>query len=106
RARKTMMVAQQLYEGIDLGRKAGGISRLITYMCTDSTRISESAKQEAHQLIEDNFGKQYIGPRKKVKNQEGAQDAHEAIRPTSVMRDPQSLKGILNNDQFKLYKLI
>ena len=106
RARKTMMVAQQLYEGIDLGRKAGGITGLITYMRTDSTRISESAKQEAHQLIEDNFGKQYIGPRKKVKNQEGAQDAHEAIRPTSVMRDPQSLKGILNNDQFKLYKLI
>ncbi|HIV74191.1 MAG TPA: type I DNA topoisomerase [Candidatus Pseudogracilibacillus intestinigallinarum] len=106
RARKTMMVAQQLYEGIDLGRKAGGITGLITYMRTDSTRISESAKQEAHQLIEDKFGKQYIGPRKKVKNQEGAQDAHEAIRPTSVMRDPQSLKGILNNDQFKLYKLI
>jgi len=101
-----MMVAQQLYEGIDLGRKAGGITGLITYMRTDSTRISESAKQEAHQLIEDKFGKQYIGPRKKEKNQEGAQDAHEAIRPTSVMRDPQSLKGILNNDQFKLYKLI
>lgn len=106
RARKTMMVAQQLYEGIDLGRKAGGITGLITYMRTDSTRIADSAKQEAKQYIEEKFGKQYVGPQKKTKQQEGAQDAHEAIRPTSALREPQSLKGILSNDQFKLYKLI
>lgn len=106
RARKTMMVAQQLYEGIDLGRKAGGITGLITYMRTDSTRISPVARQEATQYIEEHYGKQYIGPLRQGKQQEGAQDAHEAIRPTSVMKDPKSLKGILSNDQFKLYKLI
>src|SRR5690625_4765427 len=106
RARKTMMIAQQLYEGIDLGRKSGGITGLITYMRTDSTRISNSARDEAIQFIEEKFGKQYVGPVRKGKQQEGAQDAHEAIRPTSVLREPNSLKGILSNDQFKLYKLI
>src|SRR5699024_8849008 len=106
RARKTMMVAQQLYEGIDLGKQAGGITGLITYMRTDSTRISETAKAEASSYITDHYGKEYLGAKKKNKNQEGAQDAHEAVRPTSVMRDPKSLKGILSNDQFKLYKLI
>ncbi|MEI3606652.1 type I DNA topoisomerase [Pseudogracilibacillus sp. SE30717A] len=106
RARKTMMVAQQLYEGIDLGKKAGGITGLITYMRTDSTRISETATTEAAAYIEDKFGKQYVGYTKKGKQKEGAQDAHEAIRPTSVLREPASLKGILSNDQFKLYKLI
>src|SRR5699024_10143250 len=106
RARKTMMVAQQLYEGIDLGRKSGGITGLITYMRTDSTRISDTAKQEASQYIEETYGKQYVGPQRKAKQQEGAQDAHEAIRPTSALREPKSLKGILSNDQFKLYKLI
>src|SRR5690625_917327 len=106
RARKTMMIAQQLYEGIDLGRKSGGITGLITYMRTDSTRISKSARDEAISFIEDKFGKQYVGASPKGKQQEGAQDAHEAIRPTSSLREPQSLKGILSNDQFKLYKLI
>src|SRR5699024_3273134 len=95
RARKTMMVAQQLYEGIDLGKQAGGITGLITYMRTDSTRISETAKAEASSYITDHYGKEYLGAKKKNKNQEGAQDAHEAVRPTSVMRDPKSLKGIL-----------
>lgn len=106
RARKTMMVAQQLYEGIDLGKKEGGITGLITYMRTDSTRISATATSEATSYIEDKFGKQYVGSTKKTKQQEGAQDAHEAIRPTSVLREPKSLKGILSNDQYKLYKLI
>lgn len=106
RARKTMMVAQQLYEGIDLGRKAGGITGLITYMRTDSTRISDTAKSEAYQYIVDNYGSEYTNSNQKSKKEKGAQDAHEAIRPTSVARDPKSLKGILSNDQYKLYNLI
>src|SRR5690606_39604332 len=106
RARKTMMIAQQLYEGIDLGSKAGGITGLITYMRTDSTRISETAKQEAKEYIESQFGKNFVGEQRKSKNKEGAQDAHEAIRPTSVHRDPKSLKDVLSRDQYRLYKLI
>lgn len=106
RARKTMMTAQQLYEGIDLGRKAGGITGLITYMRTDSTRISDTAISEAAAYIEEKYGKNYLGPKQKKQTQDGAQDAHEAVRPTSVLREPSSLKGILSNDQYKLYKLI
>ncbi|MBR3121592.1 type I DNA topoisomerase [Oceanobacillus profundus] len=106
RAKKTMMIAQQLYEGIDLGKKAGGITGLITYMRTDSTRISETAKQEAKGYIEENFGKEYLGNVKAAKNKEGAQDAHEAIRPTSTLRDPKSLKDVLSRDQLRLYKLV
>lgn len=106
RARKTMMVAQQLYEGIDLGKKSGGITGLITYMRTDSTRISDTAKDEAKEHIESKFGEKYLGTNRKQKKKEGAQDAHEAIRPTSVLRDPQSLKSVLSRDQFRLYKLI
>src|SRR5699024_9218616 len=107
RARKTMMVAQQLYEGIDLGKKAGGITGLITYMRTDSTRISDTAKSEAYDYIMDKYGESFIEKNKKpAKKQEGAQDAHEAVRPTSAFRDPKSLKPVLSNDQYKLYKLI
>ncbi|WP_284139939.1 type I DNA topoisomerase [Virgibacillus sp. LDC-1] len=106
RAKKTMMIAQQLYEGIDLGKKAGGITGLITYMRTDSTRISQTAKQEATIYIEDKFGKEFLGKQANDKQKEGAQDAHEAIRPTSVNRDPSSLKDILSRDQLRLYKLI
>ncbi|MCG5103501.1 type I DNA topoisomerase [Oceanobacillus alkalisoli] len=106
RARKTMMVAQQLYEGIDLGRKSGGITGLITYMRTDSTRISNTAKEEAKGYIEDKYGKEFIGSQKGSANKTGAQDAHEAIRPTSALRDPRSLKEVLSNDQYRLYKLI
>ena len=106
RAKKTMMIAQQLYEGIDLGRKAGGITGLITYMRTDSTRISETAKQEAKSYIEENYGKEYLGASRAVKNKEGAQDAHEAIRPTSTLRDPKTLKDVLSREQLRLYKLI
>ncbi|WP_068672405.1 type I DNA topoisomerase [Oceanobacillus sp. Castelsardo] len=106
RAKKTMMIAQQLYEGIDLGKKSGGITGLITYMRTDSTRISDTAKSEAYDYILEKFGKEYHGENKPKKNKEGAQDAHEAIRPTSVNRDPKSLKEILSRDQYRLYKLI
>lgn len=106
RARKTMMVAQQLYEGIDLGKKDGGITGLITYMRTDSTRLSDTAKTEGRDYITQHYGENYIGAMKQKKNAEGAQDAHEAIRPTSAFRDPSSLKSILSRDQYRLYKLI
>lgn len=106
RARKTMMIAQQLYEGIDLGSKEGGITGLITYMRTDSTRISETARKQAHSFIEQKYGKEYIGPNRKTKQSEGSQDAHEAIRPTDVTREPDSIKSILSRDQYRLYKLI
>ncbi|SER06098.1 DNA topoisomerase-1 [Gracilibacillus ureilyticus] len=106
RARKTMMVAQQLYEGIDLGKREGGITGLITYMRTDSTRVSASAQNQAKEYIEKNYGKEYSGNNKQAKKSEGAQDAHEAIRPTDAMRDPKSLKTVLSRDQLRLYKLI
>ncbi|MGM8211766.1 type I DNA topoisomerase [Virgibacillus sp. W0430] len=106
KARKTMMIAQQLYEGIDLGKKSGGITGLITYMRTDSTRIAASAKEDAKKYIEDTYGKEYSATQQKKQNQQGAQDAHEAVRPTSVSNNPQSLKAILSRDQYRLYKLI
>ncbi|MFA1818582.1 type I DNA topoisomerase [Virgibacillus oceani] len=106
RARKTMMIAQQLYEGIDLGKKSGGITGLITYMRTDSTRISETAKEEARGIITEKYGKDYLGGQNKSKKKEGTQDAHEAIRPTSAMREPKVLKDVLSRDQLRLYKLI
>ncbi|TGB04818.1 type I DNA topoisomerase [Halobacillus salinus] len=105
RAKKTMMLAQQLYEGIDLGGKQG-TTGLITYMRTDSTRLSESAKTDAKQYVEDTFGKEFLGKGKEAKKKEGAQDAHEAIRPTSAGRDPKSMKSVLSRDQHRLYKLI
>ncbi|MGR9050165.1 type I DNA topoisomerase [Halobacillus faecis] len=105
RAKKTMMIAQQLYEGIDLGGKQG-TTGLITYMRTDSTRLSNSAKEDAKQYIEGNFGKEFHGQNKGTKKQEGAQDAHEAIRPTGADRDPKAMKSILSRDQYRLYKLI
>lgn len=103
KARKTMMLAQQLYEGIDLKRQ--GTVGLITYMRTDSTRISDVAKSEATEYITTHFGKEYIGVQK-GKNKGNAQDAHEAIRPTSVMRTPNEMKAFLSRDQLRLYKLI
>ncbi|HEY4600137.1 MAG TPA: type I DNA topoisomerase [Cerasibacillus sp.] len=106
RAKKTMMVAQQLYEGIDLGRKSGGITGLITYMRTDSTRVSNVAVQEAEKYINNTFGSSYVGKNGKTAKAKGAQDAHEAIRPTSVMRNPDTLKDTLSRDQYRLYKLI
>ncbi|MBR2757473.1 MAG: type I DNA topoisomerase, partial [Exiguobacterium sp.] len=106
RAKKTMMLAQQLYEGIDLGKKEGTVG-LITYMRTDSTRISDLAKTEAKEYIESTFGEEYVASQKqKEKKAANAQDAHEAIRPTSALRDPASLKPYLSRDQLRLYKLI
>ncbi|PLS16664.1 type I DNA topoisomerase [Bacillus sp. M6-12] len=105
RAKKTMMLAQQLYEGIALGKE--GTVGLITYMRTDSTRISEVAQAEAAGYIESAFGNEYISAEKrKEKNKQNTQDAHEAIRPTSTLRDPASVKEYLSRDQFRLYKLI
>ena len=105
RTRKTMMAAQQLYEGITLGH--GSAVGLITYMRTDSTRIASIAKQEASQFIHENYGEQYAAIKPvKGKLPEGAQDAHEAIRPTSVNRTPAEMKQYLTADQYKLYSLI
>lgn len=106
RAKKTMMIAQQLYEGIDLGKKAGGITGLITYMRTDSTRVSDTAIEETKEYILESYGEEYLGIKKPTKKKSGTQDAHEAIRPTSVTRDPASLESILTKDQYRLYKLI
>lgn len=106
RAKKTMMLAQQLYEGIDIGKKEGTVG-LITYMRTDSTRISDSAKAEATNYINEKYGKDYIAfEQKQSKKSTNAQDAHEAIRPTSVMRSPDQLKEVLSRDQLRLYRLI
>ncbi|WP_226528277.1 type I DNA topoisomerase [Metabacillus niabensis] len=105
RAKKTMMIAQQLYEGIDLGKE--GTVGLITYMRTDSTRISETAQSEASHYITDKYGQEFLGTAtKSAKKNTNAQDAHEAIRPTSTLRDPASIKEFLSRDQLRLYKLI
>ena len=106
RTSKTMRIAQELYEGIDLGNKEGTVG-LITYMRTDSTRVSVTAQNEAKEYIQEHFGKDYLltEPRTAAKN-ENAQDAHEAIRPTSVMRSPDQLKEVLSRDQLRLYRLI
>jgi len=106
RASKTMQIAQQLYEGVDLGKE--GTVGLITYMRTDSTRISPVAQDEAKEFISGRYGESYIPetPRVYTKKNAGAQDAHEAIRPTSVLRDPESVKAFTSKDQLRLYKLI
>ncbi|MFZ7104581.1 MAG: type I DNA topoisomerase [Peptococcaceae bacterium] len=104
-AKKTMRIAQQLYEGIDLGTE--GTVGLITYIRTDSTRISETAQKEAQDYIVEKYGKQYLPDKpRQFKNKGNTQNAHEAIRPTSIMRAPEQIKGFLSRDQFKLYKLI
>ena len=102
-ARKTMSIAQKLYEGIDLGSETVG---LITYMRTDSTRLSDEFTNPAYKFILDNYGKEYVGYIKKSKKKDNVQDAHEAIRPTSVFREPLKVKKYLSNDEFKLYSLI
>ncbi|MDF0725199.1 type I DNA topoisomerase [Cytobacillus sp. S13-E01] len=105
RAKKTMMIAQQLYEGIDLGKE--GTVGLITYMRTDSTRISETAQNEAAEYIGQAYGKNFLSDEKrKEKKDANTQDAHEAIRPTSTLREPNTLKEYLSRDQLRLYKLI
>lgn len=104
-ARKTMTVAQQLYEGLELG--PGEPVGLITYMRTDSTRIAEEAITHSRQLIGEDFGDDYLPKKPNLfKNKKGAQDAHEAIRPTSVFRRPQDIAGFLSSDQLALYELI
>ncbi len=103
--KKTMMLAQQLYEGIAI--KGHGTVGLITYMRTDSTRISDSAKIAGRDYIHENFGSQYLGDEgKKEKNQKNSQDAHEAIRPTMVELSPLDIESALTKDQLKLYDLI
>lgn len=104
RVRKTMQLAQALYEGVDLG-SSEGTQGLITYMRTDSTRISDSAREAAREFIESTYGKEFVGAQKQFKMREGAQDAHEAIRPTS-MRTPESVAGVLKRDELRLYRLI
>ena len=100
---KTMKIAQQLYEGVDLGNETVG---LITYMRTDSVRISDSFVAETYNYIKGNYGDEYIGYVKKGKKNDAVQDAHEGIRPTSIMRTPESVKAYLSNDEYKLYRLI
>lgn len=106
RAAKTMSVAQQLYEGVEIGKE--GTVGLITYMRTDSTRISGTAQEEAKEYITEKYGDPFApeSPRQYSKKAANAQDAHEAIRPTSVLRDPESVKPYLSRDQLRLYKLV
>jgi DNA topoisomerase-1 len=103
--RRTMSLAQQLYEGLDVGEGQVG---LVTYIRTDSTRVAESAEAEAKQYILDTYGEQLLAvPGKRAKKERpGVQDAHEAIRPTSVLRTPERVKARLNRDQNRLYRLI
>lgn len=103
-AAKTMQIAQTLYEGVNLGGKIGTIG-LITYMRTDSLRISEGAQAEMAQVISETYGEDYVCKRQ-YKAKKNAQDAHEAIRPTSPSIKPTDIKDKLTNDQYKLYKLI
>ncbi len=105
-ASRTMTLAQQLYEGIDTGN--GGPVGLITYMRTDSTQVAKQAQAEAREFIHQRFGEKYhpARPPRYATRTKGAQEAHEAIRPTSVLREPQKLTGHLNAQQMKLYTLI
>ena len=104
-AKKTMMLAQRLYEGIEIGEK--GPVGLITYMRTDSPRVSTEAQAEAVEVIESRFGKGYLPPTPNVyKTQKAAQEAHEAIRPTSARRDPEGVRSFLARALYRLYKLV
>jgi len=103
--KKTMTLAQQLYEGIELGKE--GQIGLITYMRTDSFRVAKVAITEARKYIKEEYGNKYLPAKEKVyRSRKSAQDAHEAIRPTSPYRDPKSVKAHLNREQFRLYQLI
>ncbi len=104
-AQKTMRIAQKLYEGVDLGEM--GMVGLITYMRTDSVRISTEAIHQVRGWIKDHFGDSYLPPKPNVyKSRRGAQEAHEAIRPTSIEFEPDKVEGFLDKDQRALYKLI
>lgn len=100
---KTMQIAQKLYEGMNIGSETVG---LITYMRTDSTRLSDVFITDTKSFIKNKYGTEYVGGVKSSKDPKGAQDAHEAIRPTSIMRTPESLKEYLTTDEYKLYRLI
>ena len=102
-SKKTMQVAQKLYEGIDIENDTIG---LITYMRTDSVRLSDEFIKSSYAYIRDSYGEEYIGHVKKSKKRENVQDAHEAIRPSSINRTPDSIKKYLTKDEFKLYEMI
>ncbi|MCC6705910.1 MAG: type I DNA topoisomerase [Thermomicrobiales bacterium] len=104
--RRTMQVAQELYEGVDLGKE--GTQGLITYMRTDSTNVAATAQQAARSFINDKYGADYLPERPPVytRRSKGAQEAHEAIRPTNPHREPAMVKGFLSPQQFRLYQLI
>lgn len=102
-ASKTMKLAQTLYEGKKLGNETVGI---ISYMRTDSVRLSDVFTKDAFSFIKNNYGSKYVGHVKKTKEKENVQDAHEAIRPTSINRTPESIKNYLSADEYKLYNLI
>ncbi len=105
--KRTMRIAQQLYEGLEVPNE--GTVGLITYIRTDSTRISEGAAESARKFVSERYGPEFLPvdqPKRPTKAKPGVQDAHEAIRPTSVGRHPESLKGSLNRDQLRLYRLI
>jgi DNA topoisomerase I len=104
RAKKTMMLAQQLYEGISVGKE--GVTGLITYMRTDSTRISDTARNETLEYITGKYGQEFLTKDAPKKQTAKSQDAHEAVRPTSVLRTPEAMKSILSRDLHRLYKLI
>lgn len=102
-SKKTMMIAQKLYEGINLKDGAEG---LISYMRTDSVRLSDEFIKETYGYIKDNYGSEYVGYVKKSNKTENVQDAHEAIRPTNINNNPEKIKEYLTNDEYKLYSLI
>ena len=103
--KRTMMIAQRLYEGVELGDE--GLVGLITYMRTDSTRVSNEALTEVREMIQKEYGAPYLPEQPNTyKSKKGAQEAHEAIRPSSVARNPESVKQYLKEDEFKVYKLI
>ena len=101
----TMLIAQQLYEGVEI--QGQGVTGLITYIRTDSVRVAEEAQAQARDYIAETYGQPYVPAKPNVyKGRKGAQDAHEAIRPASLLNRPQDVKASLNNNQYKLYKLI
>lgn len=103
-SQKTMRIAQQLYEGVDI--KGEGTVGLVSYIRTDSVRIADEAYEEAKELILENYGEEYVKERRQYTTDKRAQDAHEAIRPTSAKRLPDAIKDSLSRDQYRLYKLI
>ena len=103
-SQKTMRIAQMLYEGVDIAGE--GTVGLVSYIRTDSVRISDEAYEDAKSYIEEHYGKEYLREKMQYKTDSRAQDAHEAIRPTSAARDPESIKDSLTREQYRLYKLI